>query len=74
MDAKTIIKILEQVDPKENANCLGILLLLKPILSKAFDMRTYYDANGLVCELSAKTVSGGHNYKLYIRPDNKGDT
>lgn len=69
MDSKTILKILEQADPKENANCLGIMLLLKPVLAGAFEMRTFYDSKGLVCELQTKGNASGHKYVLYIRPE-----
>jgi hypothetical protein len=73
MDSKTILKILEQSDPKDNANCLGLILLLKPVLEKAFEMHTYYDASGLVCDLKAKGNVKGHTYKLLIRPTGQGD-
>ena len=68
MDPKIILKILEQSDPKENANCLGILLLLKPVLSNIFETKSYYDHSGLVVELHAKGKTKGHDYILTIRP------
>ena len=67
IDSKTLLKILEAVDPSEFSNTLAIFMMVKSEISKAFETHTYYDASGLVVELVPKGKAKGR-YKMLIRP------
>lgn len=71
IDSKMILKIMEHSEPKQKSNCLGIFMLFRSKLTPAFDLKTYYDADGLVCELVPRGKVQDHEYVITIRPKGK---
>ncbi len=70
MDAKLILKILEEQDPREKSSCLGVMLLVRQKLNEMFELKTYYDKDGLICELTGRK-NPKVKYTLKITPNTK---